>query len=170
VIAAHHIRPLGLLVTETGVVTRTEDLAAVCANCHRMLDRVAKSGQAVPIGDFRKVWYSRCVKLGLGRFEQAADSGSSDPKSKPKMIYHGTIFHDLRRTGVRNLVRAGVPERVAMEITGHKTRSVFDRYNIVSGKDIEDAGRKLEKYAGEQNRANSGQIEREVEPDNLLPN
>ena len=44
---------------------------------------------------------------------------------------------------MRNLVNAGVPERVAMTITGHKTRAVFDRYHIVSPGDLEDAAQKL---------------------------
>jgi integrase len=79
-----------------------------------------REGKAIK--SFRRAWRSACKKAGLP----------------------GMIPHDFRRTAVRKLVRAGIPERVAMTMTGHKTRSVFERYNIVSPGDLTEAARKLD--------------------------
>ena len=76
------------------------------------------------MGDWRKTWRTACEAAGV-----------------PQLV-----LHDCRRTAVRNLVRAGVPDKVAMTFTGHRTRSVFDRYNIVSERDLHDAGAKLAAY------------------------
>ena len=73
------------------------------------------------VGDPRKAWARACKKA-----------------ARP-----GVLFHDLRRSAVRNLERAGVSRSVAMKITGHKTESVYRRYAIVSDADLQDAMRKL---------------------------
>ncbi len=92
-----------------------------------------------PVGDFRKAWATACVEAGLYRIVVTDTEGAE--KKVPDRL-----FHDLRRTAARNMVRAGVPERVAMEITGHRTRSMFDRYNIVSEDDLRVAAQKTNLY------------------------
>jgi len=68
------------------------------------------------------------------------------------------MFHDFRRTAVRNLERAGVPRSVAMKLTGHKTESVYRRYDIVSEGDLNIAVQKLERFVAQRQEEKSSDL------------
>ncbi len=112
---------------------RTVPLATELVAMLKTCPRDKRTGPVFYQGAFRKTWISACIACKLGHWEHP------DPNRPKLKKYVGLIVHDLRRSAVRNMVRARVPERVAMEVSGHKTRSIFDRYNIVSTDDLQNA-------------------------------
>ena len=99
----------------------TEDLMAAT---HTIVTHVFhRNGK--PIKSYRTAWDNARRRLGL----------------------QGKVFHDFRRTLTRHLRDAGVDDVTSMKITGHKTRSVFDRYNIRDERDVKNAAEKLSRLA-----------------------
>ena len=119
---------------ESRIIYMTDDLHKVLSAWKRFRDWIVphyplvcfrfKGTKPLPVREFRGEWADACKIVGL----------------------EGRRLHDFRRTAVRNMVRAGIPELVAMRISGHKTRSVFDRYNITNEADLADAASKLGTY------------------------
>lgn len=104
-------------------------------------DRLKKAGHICPYVFFREVADGR----GGPKKPQEILSLTKGWKTACRLAgCPGRIPHDLRRTAIRTLVRSGVPERVAMKLTGHKTPSVFARYDIVSDGDLREAAAKLD--------------------------
>jgi integrase len=70
----------------------------------------------------------------------------------------GLLFHDLRRSAVRNMKKAGLQDMEAMRISGHLTRNIFDRYNIIDEDDLADAGKRLEEYAAKRKQDRAAKL------------
>ena len=112
------------------------------------------------VADFRTTWYDVCVRAGLGRMCCPECVSEEDGKpiplkghdcpscskwwNKHKQKYDGLIFHDLRRSAVRAMIRAGISSQIAMAISGHETDAIFRRYDITSQSDIAAGMKKLE--------------------------
>ena len=118
------------------VVYLTPELKnSIMAQLERVKALEREAGQIVPylfphfrgphrgkrVQDFKKAWKTACEKAGCP----------------------GMLRHDFRRTAVRNMVNLGVPARVAMKVPGHRSRTVFARYHIVSPGDLQEVARKL---------------------------
>jgi integrase len=102
-----------------------------------LLEQVeVKTGRVFDGTNLRKAWNKACDTCGLGTLEPI------DAQNNRR--YTGLIVHDLRRSAIKNLIKAGVNEKVAMAISGHKTRAVFDRYHIVDETDVLEAMRKVQ--------------------------
>ncbi len=111
-------------------------------------DPVFTRADGTPVLDFRDAWHAVCVRSGVGKFvcldcDHVVTKTKCDCGSR-RRTYKGLLFHDLQRSGVRNPRRLGVAESVAMKISGHKTASVFRRYDIIEQSDLEDAAAKLD--------------------------
>ncbi len=107
----------------TAVLTsETLELLRACTTGKQPDDYVFIREDGKPVKSFRGAWAKACADAGVP----------------------GLLFHDLRRTGARNLRRLGVSEGVIMRIGGWKTRSIFERYNIVDQADLADAARRLD--------------------------
>jgi integrase len=98
--------------------------------------------------DFRKAWGSACIKAGF--FRVVRRSAETEEKVPTK------LFHDLRRSAVRNMVRAGVPQSVAMEISGHRTAAVFMRYAITAEEQKREALERTEAFLASLTAASAG--------------
>jgi integrase len=131
------------------------DLRQLLEDCYRHRPQGAvgdyvcvreSNGKVARLGHFDKAWKTACTKAG-----------------KP-----GLLLHDLRRSAVRNLIRAGVPQSVAMVITGHKTANVFERYNITAKTDRQLAAEKLAAYLAPENSHISATIEGSTRPGKSL--
>jgi integrase len=119
----------------------TTELRRVLDAQQKLADRLKRETETI-------VRFVFCYSNGKKTGKRITESGFNKAwrKARIEAGCPARIPHDFRRTAVRNLVRAGVPERVSMQLTGHKTRAVFERYNIVSPGDLRDAARRLDTY------------------------
>jgi integrase len=152
-----HQRPVALFAYETGC-RRGEVLKLKWSQIdfiHKVVrlnpgETKNKDGRVIPLSDMM-LWFlekkvpriSEYIFTYRGKPMRSLKQGWNEAQSESS---DKILFHDLRRSAVRNMVRSGVPERVAMAVSGHRTRSVFDRYNVVNEDDLKSAMQKIRSH------------------------
>jgi integrase len=141
------IGPLGLLLKAREA--QRKDFAFVCF-------RLNERDERERIQSFRKAWNHACCQAGLGQMHPVLDAEGEmqyqklrGPRSKrkPKLMYTGRIFHDLRRSAICNMLECGISQVQAMRFSGHETASVFKRYaSIFNQRSMQAAAQKLENF------------------------
>lgn len=123
------------------IVKMTDEVCKLLRECvaGKQASDYVFTRENLPVKDFRDVWWNTCEKAGLGKFVKVKRVNGLIREK-----WYGLVPHDLRRSAARNMRRYGIDESVIMKIGGWKTRSVFDRYNIVSESDIAEAAQKIE--------------------------
>lgn len=122
---------------QVSLTAETRGLLAACIDGKSVDAAVFTRGSGNAVQDFRGTWAAATKAAGCA----------------------GLLFHSLRRSSVRNLIRAGVTEHVAMKISPHKTASVFRRYDIVDARDLADAAKKIESVALSYGLVKNGESE-----------
>jgi len=109
------------------------------------------------VRDFRKSWAKACEAAGLMKplLDRQGNPVTKMVDGRKEIVtVPARLFHDLRRSGVRNMIRAGIGQAVAMAISGHRTITIFQRYNITSDDDIREALKQTQQYLKAQPASN----------------
>ncbi len=131
----------------TEIIRRRRALRAVETSDGTILSEHIFHRDGAPVKQFGKSWARACcaAKVGTMYCEKCVTESDELKCCKRPTKYRGKIFHDLRRSGVRDMIRSGTPQSVAMKISGHKTASMFRRYDISSESDLRAAALNLQK-------------------------
>ena len=132
------------------------------ANLIRLEKRQTKAKQArnAPLYGELRAWFEmayaardpECPYIVSWKGEAVSELKTAWNKARQRAGIPELLVHDLRRTAIRNMTRAGIPEKRAMLISGHKTRSVFDRYDITDERDLQGDGERLARYLEEKTK------------------
>jgi integrase len=135
-----------LAILKRQAARRNPDRALVFLRYGKKLDDGTREMPSEPIGDIRKAWKNACKLAGLNE---------------------RLTRHDFRRSAARNFARAGIPREFAKKLTGHKTDSMYERYNITADEELRSASAQASKYVSERIAAAQQKQREELRPELL---